>query len=436
MTSGSLRCVMAPASHHQAASARATVVAARRPHRIDAAPSRNGDQGRQGRQRRRELARADGPQRDQLVRLLLVPVFAVLLATGSDGWAILVLAVSGACDWLDGVLARRLGQVSRLGQLLDPAPTACSSSSRSSHWPGATSSRGGCSSSWCSGTWCSASCCSCSAAPATRRCRAPGGQGRHVRAAVRVPVAPARGAGLLGRRGRGRRRLGLRAVGRRALLVRRARSTSRRPAGCCAPGGAGMTQARRGRTAAGRAGRPPDASMTLLTEVYRRPLDPGYAEAAPRRRRAPRPALGASVSTLVVIAVVLGLGTTAATIALRQPASSASGPARSSRAQIQERTSKADELQRRSRPHPRSAHCRAEVIGYDELALRDGSTLSPRVRCRGRRGARTADRADRRPDRRPGHPGPTLRVQDVDLQVVVNGLWAAGAEAARSTGTG
>ena len=38
-----------------------------------------------------------------------------------DGWAILVLAVSGASDWLDGVLARRLGQVSRLGQLLDPA---------------------------------------------------------------------------------------------------------------------------------------------------------------------------------------------------------------------------------------------------------------------------------------------------------------------------
>ncbi|WP_426595787.1 CDP-alcohol phosphatidyltransferase family protein [Cellulomonas sp. McL0617] len=61
------------------------------------------------------------PNAISLVRLLLVPVFAVLLARGSDGWAILVLAVSGASDWLDGVLARRLGQVSRLGQLLDPA---------------------------------------------------------------------------------------------------------------------------------------------------------------------------------------------------------------------------------------------------------------------------------------------------------------------------
>ena len=61
------------------------------------------------------------PNAISFVRLLLVPVFAVLLATGSDGWAIVVLAVSGASDWLDGVLARRLGQVSRLGQLLDPA---------------------------------------------------------------------------------------------------------------------------------------------------------------------------------------------------------------------------------------------------------------------------------------------------------------------------
>ncbi len=61
------------------------------------------------------------PNAISFVRLLLVPVFAVLLWQGSDGWAILVLAVSGASDWLDGVLARRLGQVSKLGQLLDPA---------------------------------------------------------------------------------------------------------------------------------------------------------------------------------------------------------------------------------------------------------------------------------------------------------------------------
>lgn len=54
-------------------------------------------------------------------RLVLVPVFLVLLVQGEDAWALLVLAVASTTDFLDGFLARRLGQVSRLGQLLDPA---------------------------------------------------------------------------------------------------------------------------------------------------------------------------------------------------------------------------------------------------------------------------------------------------------------------------
>ena len=56
-----------------------------------------------------------------LARLLLVPVFAWLVAEGHDAWALVVLAVSGASDWLDGVLARRMHQVTKLGQMLDPA---------------------------------------------------------------------------------------------------------------------------------------------------------------------------------------------------------------------------------------------------------------------------------------------------------------------------
>ncbi|WP_307793736.1 CDP-alcohol phosphatidyltransferase family protein [Actinotalea soli] len=55
------------------------------------------------------------------LRLLLVPIFAALLLADQDLWALGVLAVAGASDWLDGVLARRLGQWSRLGELLDPA---------------------------------------------------------------------------------------------------------------------------------------------------------------------------------------------------------------------------------------------------------------------------------------------------------------------------
>lgn len=61
------------------------------------------------------------PNAISAVRLLLVPVFAVLLMRGEDAWALAVLAFSGATDWLDGMLARRLGQQTRLGELLDPS---------------------------------------------------------------------------------------------------------------------------------------------------------------------------------------------------------------------------------------------------------------------------------------------------------------------------
>jgi cardiolipin synthase len=54
-------------------------------------------------------------------RLLGVPVFLwLLLGPRADGWALLVLALSGVTDWADGVLARKLDQQSRLGALLDP----------------------------------------------------------------------------------------------------------------------------------------------------------------------------------------------------------------------------------------------------------------------------------------------------------------------------
>ena len=60
------------------------------------------------------------PNAVTLVRLLLMPVCAYLLATGSFGWGLVLTALVGSTDWVDGWLARRYGQVSRLGQLLDP----------------------------------------------------------------------------------------------------------------------------------------------------------------------------------------------------------------------------------------------------------------------------------------------------------------------------
>ncbi|QWF85528.1 CDP-alcohol phosphatidyltransferase family protein [Amycolatopsis sp. CA-230715] len=57
-----------------------------------------------------------------LLRLAGVPVFLwLLLGPKEDGWALALLIFSALTDWLDGKLARWLNQMSRLGQLLDPA---------------------------------------------------------------------------------------------------------------------------------------------------------------------------------------------------------------------------------------------------------------------------------------------------------------------------
>lgn len=61
------------------------------------------------------------PNALSFARLLLVPVFLVLIVRGEDLWALVVLVVSTVTDFFDGVIARRFGQITRLGQLLDPA---------------------------------------------------------------------------------------------------------------------------------------------------------------------------------------------------------------------------------------------------------------------------------------------------------------------------
>ena len=56
------------------------------------------------------------------LRGLGVPLFIWLaLDQEADGWAILVLAIGGITDYLDGKLARLWNQTSRFGELADPA---------------------------------------------------------------------------------------------------------------------------------------------------------------------------------------------------------------------------------------------------------------------------------------------------------------------------
>ena len=67
------------------------------------------------------------PNALSVLRLLGVPLFIWLVlrpvfhGPHMDGWAILVLALAGMTDYLDGKIARAFHQTSRIGTLLDPA---------------------------------------------------------------------------------------------------------------------------------------------------------------------------------------------------------------------------------------------------------------------------------------------------------------------------
>ena len=55
-----------------------------------------------------------------LLRMVLIPPFAILLLYGHRGWALLVFLTAGITDLFDGLIARRTGQKTTLGAWLDP----------------------------------------------------------------------------------------------------------------------------------------------------------------------------------------------------------------------------------------------------------------------------------------------------------------------------
>ena len=55
-----------------------------------------------------------------ILRIVLIPIFVLLVVYGRLGAALLVFMTAGATDALDGLIARRAGQRTSLGAWLDP----------------------------------------------------------------------------------------------------------------------------------------------------------------------------------------------------------------------------------------------------------------------------------------------------------------------------
>ena len=194
----------------------------------------------------------------------------------------------------------------------------------------------------------------------------------------------------------------------------------------------------------GPAARPLDASMTLLREVMERPLDPGYATAAARRADGVRPTLRGLVLTLL-LALVCGALATRSIVELRRPQPGADQARAALQAQVRQRTAALDSQQQqldrlraevttlraRALTGPSGAHL-AEETSLLELLAGETPVTGPGLRIT--MADAPSSSAGSGTDPRQGTTADQGRVLDRDLQAVVNGLWAAGAEAVSVNG--
>jgi uncharacterized protein YlxW (UPF0749 family) len=174
-----------------------------------------------------------------------------------------------------------------------------------------------------------------------------------------------------------------------------------------------------------------DASMSLLNDVARMPLEPAYRTVADQRAREGRRRVTVRHRTLsALLAVTLGLATTAAALALRAPQPAVLAARAILEKQIAERTAAVDGL----RLHNAETAQQIAALQATVLAARDSPLVNQLAADSLISGASAVTGPGLRikltdaPDVG-GVVNPDRRVQDVDLQILVNGLWAAGAEA-------
>lgn len=193
---------------------------------------------------------------------------------------------------------------------------------------------------------------------------------------------------------------------------------------------------------AGPTGRP-DQSMTLLTEMMQRPLDPGYAAAAESRRKSGLPpATGHRSPLLVVMALLIGALLATSALSLRAPETSAIkvkaylvSRIEAMRAHVDTQTrlittvrSEIDTAQAAALSQQSQTRLAADLARL-EIAAGTVPVTGPGL-------VLTLDDAAAQVDPKSPNANPRTstaidqgKVQAIDLQIIVNGLWQAGAEA-------
>jgi len=66
------------------------------------------------------VAELNLPNKLTLLRIVLVPVYLVLLAQGLDWLALIVFAIASLTDMLDGQIARKYNLITNFGKFMDP----------------------------------------------------------------------------------------------------------------------------------------------------------------------------------------------------------------------------------------------------------------------------------------------------------------------------
>ena len=193
-----------------------------------------------------------------------------------------------------------------------------------------------------------------------------------------------------------------------------------------------------------------DASMSLLVDMMANTLDEAYAERAAGRRATPHPGAAPPVHRRsrwlpLVGLIVVGVVTGTAIASVRAREVETRGVRAGLAQEVRDRTARSDALAVRAAAlRDEVAAARQQALGSDaegrELARRVAAleAASATAAVRGPGVVVTVDDADAGDDAAPdalrGGTVPEGRVSDRDLQDVVNGLWAAGAEAVAVNG--